>query len=203
MKEVSRPLRAKKKKQKPQPEPRRYTGVFWNSSRGQWTGQKTHPEGHKPRQQQVCWDLDQKKCAVKLARILKVDRDELLLPGLGPVEADGARLYSGVGFSEDTCYWFAQITMPPGTKPRQVSVGRRFSSQKEAAVALYKKMNELKVKDEDGRAKTWKLSDLSMKKAEVYKGRQAMMGQVSKFKFWSGLFVKKRAKKSWNPGGYI
>jgi len=197
------PKKGKGKKKLSQPEPRRYKGVFWNGALGKWVGQKTNPPGHTPRQQQVCWNKSQKKCAAQLAKALAKTLEDLLLPGLGPVDRNRARLYKGVTFREEYGTWQAQITMPAGETPRQVTVGQRYSSQKEAATAMCKKMNELKMKVQDeklGKARKWKLSDLTLKKAQVYQGSMAMLGQVKKFKIWNRMFVKRTAKKSWNPG---
>jgi len=65
----------------------------WNGTLGKWVGQKTNPPGHTPRQEQVCCDKSQKKCAALLAKVLKKKKlEDLLLPGLGPVDMDRARL---------------------------------------------------------------------------------------------------------------
>jgi hypothetical protein len=207
-----RVVRMKKTQRKkiPQPEPRRYRGVFWDGrlsgARGKWRAQITNPHGHEPRQQFVLGSLKEKQedSAAVLAKVLKVEVKDLLMPTAAPtgVEKSTTQLYRGVIWREDCGGWVAQITRPKGCVPRQITVGGINPTQKQAAKAMIKKMTQLKMVRPNGEKTKWTLRDVKMKKAEVYRRRVAMNEQLEKFKIWSNEvgFCSRIAKKNKNPG---
>ena len=200
-------IMGQKRKMTPQPEPRKYKGVFWKKSLGQWMAQTTNPPGHKPRQQFVSGSLcnSQADSAAVLAKVLKKKVKDLHAP-LGivaqRVEKNTTQRYRGVIWREEWGGWIAQITLPKRCTPRQITVGGVYSTQVQAAQAMIKKMTELKMARPNGKKMKWTLADVKMKKAAVYRGKVAMREQLEKFKIWSNEvgYCSRIAKKNKNPG---
>ena len=166
----------KKKKTKKQPAPRKYKGVFWSSTRGVWFAQKTYPEGHKPRQEYLGCHKDQRKCA-ELLTSQKCSLEDLLLDRSAP-EGNMPQLYKGVFFRKKKKRWQAQVTHPPGHRPRQEVVGTNFRSQKAAAEALAEHLNVT-------------VQSLRLRKEVFYSGSLAKKKALKNFKVLQNMFVKK------------
>lgn len=127
----------------------KYKGVYWHEQSGCWRAQVlVKPYGVERGYQKVLGNYPTQKAARDAIEEWKPKPKKTMMMGETKQKrrkiTEEQSLYHGVFYDRRAGYnkrWAAQITGPPGKKPRQEVIGH-FSSMQEAGQALAKKREQ-------------------------------------------------------------